>query len=192
MEMKKAIANIFAYAYGDVLAWFTTLWGPIAGFAALFCGVALSLFQKYLFRDLAFLPWLLIAISLDTWAGYLLAKKKWKSDPVNNVEPTGRTLKEKVGGKLVAIVIILCALNLLTNFELNGLPAQTQFIDIPLFGYKIDLNVFKVIYFTGASFMIIMEVKSIFRNVRALGYNFVPKTINDTLEKFTGNEEDKI
>lgn len=189
--MKKTIYNICHYAVMDVLSWFTTLWGPVSAFAALGAGVLLSLFQKYLFRDLAFLPWLLIAISLDTWAGYLLAKKKWKADPANNEEPTGRTLKERVGGKLVAVVIVLFSLNLLTNFEINGLPAQSQFIDIPLFGYQIDLNVFKVIYFTGAAFMIIMEVKSIFRNIRALGYNFVPDSVNDALDKITGENEDK-
>lgn len=190
MEMKKAFYNILNFALADAVSWFTSLWGSFIAIAAFVGGVILAIVQKYLIRDLAFIPWLLIVITLDTITGYRLAKKRWREDPAKYPMPTNQMLRERVGGKLVAVSITLILLNGITNFEINGLPAQQQFIDLELFGWQFDLNVFKVIYFTGAAYMFFAEAKSVIRNIRSLGYNLISTKLDDTLEKFTGKKDE--
>lgn len=189
MEMKKALMNIFNFAIMDAGAWFTSLWSGLLGSSALIGGFLLALMQKYLVRDLAFIPWLILIITLDTISGYRLARKRFKEDPLNSPEPTRQTLREKLAGKATAVTISLILLNILTNFEINGLPAQNAFVDIKLFGLEFDLNVFKIIYFTGAVYMIFAEAKSTIRNLRALGYNLFPKKIDEIINKVTGDNE---
>lgn len=187
--MKKAFFNILNFALADAAAWFGGLWSGLLGVASLTGGFALAFIQKYLVRDLAFIPWLVLVVTLDTITGYQLARKKWKENPELNPKPTGQTLKERLAGKSLAIVVVLVLLNVITNYEISGLPAQQAFLNIPIFGYKLDLNVFKVIYFSGATYMIFAEAKSTIRNVRALGYNLFPKKLDSTLDKFTGDDE---
>lgn len=189
MEMKKAFLNILNYAIADAHGWFNGLWSGFIAASSIAGGVLLALIQKYLVRDLAFIPWLVLVVTLDTITGYQLARKKWKDDPVLNQKPTGQTLREKLGGKSLAIVVTLVLLNVITNYEISGLPAQQAFVNIPLFGYRLDLNVFKAIYFSGATYMIFAEAKSTIRNMRQLGYNLFPKKLDDTLDKFTGENE---
>ena len=188
--MKKALLNVLSFAMADAATWFTTLWSGAIGFLALGGGFVLALVQKYLIRDLAFLPWLIVIITLDTISGYRLAKKRWRENPEKYPEPTNQLLREKLGGKAVAITIALVMLNVLTNFEVSGLPAQQSFVNIPLFGYEFDLNVFKVIYFSGAVYLIAIEAKSTIRNLSALGYNIFPKKVIDLVDKVTEGKDE--
>lgn len=187
--MRKAILNILNFALLDATAWFTTLWSGFLGTAAVIGGLILALVQKYLFRDLAFIPWLILVIVLDTVTGYKVAKKKHLESPLLYPKPTNQTLREKLGGKATAVVISLILLNIMTNFEINGLPAQNAMVDLKIFGYEFDLNVLKIIYFSGAVYMIFAEAKSVRRNLSELGYNMFPKKVDDTIDKFTGDEK---
>lgn len=187
--MKKAFLNIISFAWADVGAWFTTLFSGILAGLSLGGGFVLALSKKYLVRDPSFIPWLILVVTLDTISGYRLAKKKYREDPINNPEVTMQTLREKLGGKAVAIGVSLVLLNAITNFEINGLPAQNSFIDLPIFGYNIDLNVFKLIYFTGACYMIFAEAKSTIKNIRGLGYNLFSSKLDKTLDQFTDGKE---
>lgn len=188
--MKKALLNIVNFAYADVAAWFTTLWSGFIAGASVVGGVLLALIQKYLVRDLAFLPWLIVIIFADTVAGYRLAKKKWRENPTQNPQPTGQVLKEKLAGKFTAVSIALVMLNVLTNFEISGIPAQLSFVDIHLLGTEFDFNVFKAIYFSGATYLIFIEAKSTVRNLKGLGYNIIPKGVTDLIDKVTGKENE--
>jgi len=190
MEMRKTLANILNFAYLDIASWFGSLWSWLLTGGAILGGVTLALVQKYLVRDLAFIPWLILAILCDTVTGYMLANRRYKADPAKYAKPSGLTLKEKLAGKLTAITVTLILLNIITNFEISGIPAQQSFIDIPIFGYEFDLNIFKAIYYSGATYLIFAEAKSTIRNLRAMGYNTISTRVDEALEKITG-EGDK-
>lgn len=189
--MRKSLLSILQFTIADFASWFGTLWSWVVASGAILGGVILTLIQKYLIQDIAFLPWLIIAVGCDTWAGWNLAKKKYLADPLTYPKPTWATLREKLAGKLTAIMITLITLNFITNFEINGLPAQKAFTDFSAFGWNFDLNIFKVVYFTGATFMIIVEAKSTIKNLRASGYNYFSDKLDDALDKVTGDKEIK-
>ena len=188
MEMKKAVVNIFVSTGLYASNWVNFLSDWFTGLVSIIAGIIWSIFKKYLIKDVSFIPWLLIMVAADTWAGWKAASKKHKENPELHPKPTMATLKEKLAGKMTSITIILVVLNGLTNFELNGQPAQMSFIDVQLLGLSFDLNVFKSIWFAGCLSLIAMEARSAIRNVNESGTRFANTKLNEWLNRLVGKD----
>lgn len=135
----------------------------------LWCGLLLLDFSgvfkfvnKYLFQDVTFLKFLILACAIDLLTG---VTKVWVTQGLKSV--TSRGLRDTVV-KAISYGSFLIITHVLTHYEING-QSNTEFLWVNKVAYE---------------FLILIEIKSVYENIIAIN----PKLdfITDILNKVTG------
>ncbi len=131
-------------------------------------GLIGHLTRTYIFNDVAFLGYLLVAIAVDTLSGI------WASLALH--QHSSSRLRQ-VFGKLAQYGIALVAIHVLTSFKVGG--------EANLFVTTIAPSFKGAIY----TLMIWAEVLSVEENLHKMGRGFLPKWVRKRMEAFAESGE---
>ena len=186
--MKNAISNILAIAARDLADLVLYFCDKTTALVLYLIGLGTTIFLKYFFHDVRLLPWLVIVICMDSWAGYMAAKRRYRDNPDTCPEVTGSTFREKLGGKFIAYIIALITLNAITNFEILGIKATDTLDQVSVLGF--NFNFLKTIYYTAVFGFMLYEVRSVRKNLKVLGFDFLNFRTAQSIDDLLGKEDE--
>jgi len=187
--MKNTLLNILSIAARDLVEIFLYFYDKTTAIVLYLAGLGATIFLKYFFHDIRLLPWLVIVIGMDSWSGYRAAKARHKAAPEICPPVSGKVFREKLGGKFVAYFIALITLNAITEFEILGIKASDTLDQVDIFGF--NFNFLKTIYYATVFGFMLHEARSVQKNLKVLGFDFLNFRTVARIDEFLGKDDDE-